>query len=107
MKYTVFLTQEAEDDIFEIYNYVFENDSPLKADKLFQKLKEKCLQLETLPDRGHIPPELKRVNVLDYLEVHYKPYRIIYEVVEKKVFIHCVLDGRRNLQELLQNRLIR
>ncbi len=106
MKFSVYLTQEAEDDIFGIYNYFKENDSPHKADVLF-KLKETCIRLELLPERGHIPPELKRINVLDYLEVHYKPYRIIYQVVEKRVFIHCILDGRRNLQYLLQERLIR
>lgn len=107
MKYEVFLTVDAEDDIFDIYSYVTENDSQLKADRLFEKLKEMCINLEELPSRGHIPPELKRINVIDYLEVHYKPYRIIYQIVNYQVFIHCVLDGRRNLQDLLLERLIR
>jgi len=34
-------------------------------------------------------------------------YRIIYEVVESNVFVHCVLDGRRSLQELLEMRLLK
>ena len=42
-----------------------------------------------------------------YREVHFKPYRIIYEIVGRKVFIHCVLDGRRAVQELLERRLLR
>ncbi len=107
MSFEVFLTQDAEDDIFDIYSYVSENDSQLKADKLFEKLKVTCLKLKDLPSRGHIPPELKRINVVEYLEVHFKPYRIIYQIVDNQVFVHCVLDGRRNLQDLLQERLIR
>ncbi len=107
MKYDVYLTYEAEDDIFEIYKYVAVNDSQINADKLFKNIKETIAKLENLPKRGHHPPELKRINILEYLEVHFKPYRIIYQILDKRVFIHCVLDGRRNLQDILQDRFIR
>ena len=107
MKYNVFLISDAEEDIFGIYNYVIIHDSPGKAEKLFDKLKDTCLSLDEFPERGHIPPELDRVNVFDFLEIHFKPYRIIYQIRGKEVYIHCVLDGRRELQELLQRRLLR
>ncbi|MCG8343889.1 MAG: type II toxin-antitoxin system RelE/ParE family toxin, partial [Chlorobiales bacterium] len=58
-------------------------------------------------DRGHCPPELERIHVREYREIHFKPYKIIYRMHEQKVFIYGVLDGRRNLQELLIERLIR
>ena len=107
MKFEVFLTADAEEDIFGIYNYVSLIDSLEKAEYLFGKLRETCVSLENFPDRGHLPPELERINVRGYLEIHYKPYRIIYQIRNKEVFIHCVLDGRRNLQDLLQERLLR
>lgn len=107
MKFEVFLSKDAEEDIFEIYNYVASHDSVGKADKLFGKLKETCLSLEHHPDRGHLPPELERINVREYSEIHYKPYRIIYQIQKKEINIHCVLDGRRSLQDLLQERLLR
>jgi toxin ParE1/3/4 len=74
---------------------------------LLDKLEETCLSLSELPNRGPVPPELERVAVFDYLEIHYKPYRIIYQVISHRVFIHCVLDGRRDIGELLQKRLLR
>ncbi len=40
-------------------------------------------------------------------QVHFKPYRIIYQVAGRKVLIHCVLDGRRAVQEILERRLLR
>lgn len=107
MKYEVFLTSDAEEDLFEIYNYVAKNDSQEKADVLFNNLKMTCLSLEDYPERGHLPPELERINVREYSEIHFKPYRIIYQIRDNEIFIHCVLDGRRNLQELLQERLLR
>jgi len=35
MKYEVFVTQDAEDDIFSIYEYIFKNDGEDNADYVF------------------------------------------------------------------------
>jgi toxin ParE1/3/4 len=107
MKYKVNFLPAAEDDLFGIYKYVRLNDSKTEANKLFTKLYEKCLTLKNYPERGHCSPELQLLEIYDYLEVHYKPYRIIYQVIGKQVFIHCILDGRRDMQKLLQERLLR
>lgn len=107
MKYRVYLSADAENDLFDIWNYVARTDSPEKADYLLQELQSTCFTLEEFPDRGHIPPELDRVHVREYLEIHWKPYRIIYRIYDDRVFVHCVLDGRRNVQELLIERSIR
>ncbi len=107
MKYVVNFVSEAEEDLFEIYKYVYLNDSEEKAEQLYQKLYEKSLQLEKYPERGHIPPELNLLDITDFLEIHYKPYRIIYRIIEREVFILCILDGRRDLQKLLQERLLK
>ncbi len=107
MKYQVFIISEAEEGIFDIYNYILINDSVDKANYIFIKLQEYCNELASFPNRGHYPPELQRIGIINYKEIHFKPYRIIYEILNKKVFIHCVLDGRRSLQDLLERRLIR
>ena len=107
MDYQVFLVSDAEDDIFEIYKYVSRNDSVQNADDLFNKLKATCYSLEKFPERGHIPPELERISVQEFKEIYLKPYRIIYKISDNNVYIHCILDGRRDLQELLQRRLLR
>jgi toxin ParE1/3/4 len=63
--------------------------------------------LETLPARGNYPPEMQRWGISDFREIFFKPYRIIYEINDKSVFIHAVLDGRRNCEDLLEQRLLR
>jgi toxin ParE1/3/4 len=107
MKYRVQIIKDAEDDLFEIYTYVALNDSVTRAENLLDKLIEVCQKLFTHPHRGHIPPELKRIDVYDYLEIHYKPYHIIYRIISQDVYIHCILDGRRDLEDLLRTRLLR
>jgi toxin ParE1/3/4 len=107
MNYKVFLISDAEIDILEIYNYIAEHDCVPDTDSIFEKLEETCKSLCNFPNRGHIPPELEKIGVLNYQEIHFKPYRIIYQVIDDIVYVHCVLDGRRDLQQLLYERLIR
>lgn len=106
-RYRVRLVAEAEQDLIDIYRYVATHDSAEKATYVLDQLESLCLRLAELPERGHLPPELDRIAVTAYREVHFKPYRVIYEVVGQDVFVHCVLDGRRDMQSLLQRRLLR
>jgi len=107
MTYRVHLVADAELDLFEIYQYIALSDFPDRAEKLLAELEQVCLSLADLPERGHLPPELEQIDVRHYREIHCKMYRIIYEIRDSEVFIHCILDGRRDLQELLQHRLFR
>ncbi|MRR14964.1 MAG: type II toxin-antitoxin system RelE/ParE family toxin [Deltaproteobacteria bacterium] len=106
MKYSVYFIADAENDLMEIYKYIARNDSVDKADYVLNKLEETCASFESNAHRGHVPPELGRINVREYLEIHFQPYRVIYQISGKKVFIHGILDGRRSLEDLLQRRLL-
>jgi toxin ParE1/3/4 len=107
MTFNVYLIEDAEKDLFDIYRYVSRNDSVGHANILIEKLEKTIFKLETIPDRGHIPPELERIGVLEFREVFYKPYRIIYQVIGNYVYVHCILDGRRDMQDTLQQRVLR
>jgi toxin ParE1/3/4 len=107
VKYKVNILKSAEDDLLEIYQYIYFNDSEANADKIYSKLVEKISSLQEFPNRGHIPAELSLLGMEDFLEINSKPFRIIYQLIEKVVFVHCVLDSRRDMQKLLQERLVR
>lgn len=106
-RYGIRLSDDAEQDLIEIYRYIALHDSAEKAAYVLDQLESLCSRLAELPERGHLAPELDRIGVANYREVHFKPYRVIYEVVSRDVFVHCVLDGRRDIQSLLERRLIR
>jgi toxin ParE1/3/4 len=42
---------------------------------------------------------------MDFRQVFFKPYRVIYSVTRTEIVIHLIADGRRNLQSLLFDRL--
>lgn len=107
MKFHIIILPEARDDLIDIYQYVAEHDSMGHADLLLDVLEEKCSSLCLHPQRGHPVPELKRIHVESYREIHHKPYRIIFQILSEIVYIHAVLDGRRDLQDLLERRIIR
>lgn len=107
MKYKVKIDPQAQEDMKEIFLYVVINDSFDMANKLLDKIEETCYKLEKHPTRGHIPEELRRTGIKKYLEIHYKPYRIIYEIKKEIIYVHSVLDGRRNIQEILSERILR
>lgn len=106
-KYKVIIDPQAKLDLKEIFIYAAMNDSAQSANRLLDALEETCYKLEKFPERGHVPPELKPTGIKHYLEIHYKPYRIIYEIDDNLIYIHSVIDGRRNIQEILSNRLLR
>ncbi len=106
-KYKVLIDPQAKQDLKEIFIYVALNDGISMADKLLDAIEKTCYKLEEYPERGHIPQELKLTGIKRYLEIHYKPYRIIYEIDKGLVYIHSILDGRRNIQEILSERLLR
>ena len=107
MKYRVYISQAAQDDLFDIYRHILAHDSVQAGDHVVDKIEELCLSLCQSPQRGDIPVELGRISVSNYRQLHFKPYRIIYAIDGDKVYIHCILDGRRDLRDLLERRLLR
>jgi toxin ParE1/3/4 len=106
-RYRVRLAEDAEQDLIDIYRYIALSDSAEKANYVLDQLESLCSRLTELPERGHVPPELDRIGVTNYREVNFKPYRVICEVIRQEVFVHCILDGRRDIPSLLVRRLIR
>ena len=43
---------------------------------------------------------------LEDREIFFKPYRLVYRVVENDVYVFLIADGRRDMQTRLQWRLL-
>jgi toxin ParE1/3/4 len=54
-------------------------------------------RLSGSPDRGTYPKELFALGIHEYREVFFKPYRIIYRVLAKNVYVPLIVDGRRDM----------
>lgn len=107
MPFEVLLSEDAEADIADIHRYVAASDAVEKADRLLTALEDICLGLSDMPERGNVPKELAPLGIAEFREIHFKPYRVIYRIHPGRVVVYCVLDGRRDMQTLLQRRLLR
>ena len=103
--YEVSLTNDAVIDLEELDDYISSHDSPENADYVLDSIEEVIRGLEDMPERGSYPEELSQLGIKEYREVFFKSYRIIYRVIDQKVYVYLIVDGRRNMQNLLQRRL--
>jgi toxin ParE1/3/4 len=105
MRYKVDLTQSALIDLNDILDWISGNDSPERALDVLDKIEIRLDSLSRHPERGAVAPELREIGIDKYREVFFKPYRIIYQVVEERVIVNLIADGRRDMFALLQRRL--
>lgn len=106
MVFDVLLTQDAVHDIEELYDYISRYDSSGKAHYVLDHFEKVFHRLSENPARGAFPKELLSLGIRDFRELFFKPYRIIYTITEAKVFVVLIADGRRDMQSLLQRRLL-
>jgi toxin ParE1/3/4 len=106
MSYQVFLTDYAAYDLEDLYDYIESHDSPEKADYVLEKIEEAFSSLADNPGRGTYPNELLAVGLREHREIYFKPYRIIYRIIAQHVYVMLIADGRRDMQALLQRRLL-
>ncbi|OEU64254.1 MAG: plasmid stabilization protein [Desulfobacterales bacterium S5133MH16] len=104
-EYNIIWADIAEKDLKNIIEYIAD-DSPLNAQKVFKKIKEKASSLYSFPDRGRLVPELKEQGILQYHELIHSPWRIIYRISGNTVYVLSVLDARRNIEDILLKRLL-
>lgn len=102
----VLLTTDAERDLDELVAYIARTDSPRAADHVLDRLLTLTDSLAAHAERGAVPRELQPLGIRKYRQVFFKPYRVIYRVVEDRVIVYVIADGRRDLQALLARRLL-
>ncbi len=106
MRYAVFLTADAELDLQELYEYIAEHDSPAAAERVLDRLLEVTSSLAVDPKRGTVPKELRELGLQEFRQAFFKPYRVIYRLADRQVFVLVIADGRRELSLLLARRLL-
>jgi len=104
-KFKIFWSHIAQNDLAHIIEYIaLENRT--NAVNTLRKIKEKSSKLYFSPERCRIVPELHDQGILQYRELIIPPWRLIYRITKKKVYVLAVFDSRRNIEDILFKRLI-
>ena len=106
MPHNVLILESAGKDLEAIWDYLCHSVGHKAALKEIEYLEAACATLSENPQRGSVPRELESAGVSEYRQILSKSYRIIFQVVENNVFVFGILHGRRNVQEILRQRLL-
>ncbi|MDX2225105.1 MAG: type II toxin-antitoxin system RelE/ParE family toxin [Rhodospirillaceae bacterium] len=104
-RFTVEVAGPAIADLDEIYSYDASVMPPARAGKLVARLEAAIQALAHAPERGPHPPELLALGVQAYRQIVRPPFRIVYRVRDRSVYVLLVADGRRDMRRLLESRL--
>jgi len=103
----VVLLASAEQDLKELRSYILKNFSRLTWQTSYDQIKASISNLATFPHLGRIPDELEVLQLTQYRQILSGKNRVIYEVRQDTVFIHAIIDTRRDMMSFLMARLLR
>jgi len=104
-RYQVDWTASAEQDLTAMVDYL-STESVLLAEKVLSHIYDRAHSLVYFPFRMRIVPELLAHGVERYRELLVDPYRIFCVIEGSHVRVLAVFDGRRDVEELLLQRLM-
>ena len=102
----IFWTNDAVESFNEILEYLTEKSGENITQKIYDKIISKIDLLASVSFKSKICQELKDIGVNDVYELAEAPWRIFYKLKEKEVVVLFVLDGRRNIEEVLISKVI-
>lgn len=93
----LYLSEEAESDLDDIWDYIAK-DSPLKADRFLEQLYRKCISISELNGIGRQRDELAE----GLLSIPHKKYIIFFVRDVSQVSLVRILRGSRDLDQAFE-----
>lgn len=97
---------DASEELVEIIEYIKNQSGSNIANNIYKKIITKIEHLIEFPNIGRKVSELESVGHTEYYEIIESPWRIFYRFTESEILIISILDGRRNIEEILYKKLI-
>ncbi|WP_423680263.1 MULTISPECIES: type II toxin-antitoxin system RelE/ParE family toxin [unclassified Undibacterium] len=107
MGFKVVILDSAEQDLKELRAYILKNFSVETWRTTYAKIREAIRNLQNFPQAGSVPEEIEKLNLSQYRQVVSGMNRVIYEVRQDVIYVHVVVDTRRDMNALLTRRLLR
>jgi len=101
-------TPDGIESLNEILDYYLEKAGENVANNIYDKIIKKIELLELEEIKTKLTQELKDIGIIDIYELVINPWKVYYKLSgdNDKVYILFVLDGRRNLENILISKVI-
>ncbi|MCB1035424.1 MAG: type II toxin-antitoxin system RelE/ParE family toxin [Acidobacteria bacterium] len=105
-RYEVSWSRAAVEDLDEILDFLAEAMGLSRAMELYATFRRRIGQLKEHPGRCRRVPEFRGLGLGEHRELILPPYRIFFRLRGRRIFLLGVLDSRRDLEELLLQRVV-
>jgi plasmid stabilization system protein ParE len=106
-RFRIVWSETALHDLEGILDHVAIQAGPAAAGRIHDLLLPAIDRLTSMPGRCRVIPELRAVGVTEFRERIVRPYRICFRLHGSDLVLVAVLDGRRDLEEILVDRALR
>ncbi len=102
----VFWSFDAKTDLAKILGYLKETAGAEFARQVYTRLWEKIKKSTSYPDGYRVVAEFSEIGVVEYREIIESPWRIFFRTSENESRIVSIIDGRRNVEQVLYRKMI-
>jgi toxin ParE1/3/4 len=106
MNYEITWSKDAGEEFVEIISWYKYNVGKNTAQKIYTKINSQIRKLKDMPGIGKQVQILKEIGINDYRQIIQDHWIIYYKVEGQSIHIISVIDGRRNLEEILYKKII-
>ena len=106
MKHEIIWSKDAADELFEIISYIKYNTGKITAEKIYSKIMNEVKRVSENPAARKIAPLLKEVGINYIHQSNIDPWIIFYRAEKNRMEIISIIDGRRNLEEILYRKMV-
>jgi len=106
MKHEIIWSKDAGDELSEIISYIKYNTGKMTAEKIYNKIIREITRISENPEGRRIAPLLREFGINYIHQFNISPWIIYYKLENNIMKIISIIDGRRNLEEILYKKII-
>lgn len=99
-------SKDARDELMKIISYIKRNSGKINAEKVYNKICDEIKKVSSNAAGRRVSPILKKFGIRDIHEMIITPWMIYYRVDGNVMKIISIIDGRRNLEEILYQKIM-
>ena len=106
MKHEIIWSKDAGDELVEIISYIKYNTGNITAKKINEKIMNEAERISENPEGRRISPLLREFGINHIHQFNISPWIVYYKLENDKMEIVSIIDGRRNLEEILYKKIM-
>ena len=106
MKHEIIWSKDAGDELIEIISFIKYNTGKITAQKIYSRIMKEVKRVSENPAGRRIAPLLKEFGINYIHQLNINPWILFYKVEKNRIEIISIIDGRRNLEEILYKKMI-